>query len=265
VPEPPDYVLKNRALWDATADDWVASGERFWREGPAWGIWRLPEDELRLLPADMRGLRAIELGCGTGYVSAWLARRGAEVLGIDNSERQLTTARRLEAQHQLGVHFIHGNAESVPRPDASFDFAISEYGAAIWADPLVWIPEAYRLLAPGGRLVFLGNHPIATLCVPLDDDAPTRRSLLNPYFEMHRIDWKEPDGAQGTEFNLPFAAWLRLFARVGFEIEDYLELRPARGGDEVRHYTTADWARDYPTEQVWKLRKPSTAARTPSP
>ena len=48
-----------------------------------------------MLPADMSGLAAIELGCGTGYVSGWMARRGASVVGIDNSRRQLDTARRL--------------------------------------------------------------------------------------------------------------------------------------------------------------------------
>ena len=42
-------------------------------------------------------------------------------------------------------------------PTRSFDLAISEYGAAIWADPYKWIPEAARLLRPGGQLIFLGN------------------------------------------------------------------------------------------------------------
>ena len=59
---------------------------------------------------------------------------------------------------------VHGNAERVPYPDASFDLAISEYGAAIWCDPYAWIPEAARLLRPGGRLVFLGNHTLLQLC-----------------------------------------------------------------------------------------------------
>ena len=62
-------------------------------------------------------------------------------------------------QAEFGIEFpLHlGNAEATPFPDASFDFAISEYGAAIWCDPYKWIPEAARLLRPGGRLHFLGN------------------------------------------------------------------------------------------------------------
>ena len=105
----------------------------------------------------MAGMDAIELGCGTGYISGWMARRGACVVGIDNSERQLATARRLAEQHDVSLTLHHGSAETIPLPDASFDFAISEYGAAIWCDPRIWIPEAHRLLRPGADLVFLGN------------------------------------------------------------------------------------------------------------
>src|ERR1019366_9873877 len=108
----------------------------------------------------------IELGCGTAYVSAWLARRGARVVGIDNSESQLATARILQDEHELHFPLLFGNAEEVPYPDASFDLAISEYGAAIWCDPHLWIPEAARLLRPGGRLIFLGNGPLLVLTEP---------------------------------------------------------------------------------------------------
>ena len=251
----PDYVAKNRLLWDRQAGDWVAAGERSWADEPSWGIWATPESELELLPEDMTGMRTIELGCGTGYVSAWMIRRGAQAVGIDNSERQLATARRLAAEHQVEIELVHGNAECVPYDDASFDFAISEYGAAIWADPFVWIPEAARLLVSGGELVFLGNHPLVTLTQAFDSDAPATRKLLNPYFGMHRIDWREPDGTQGTEFNLPVSDWLRLFDQAGFDLVAYYELRAPRPGPELRFYVTADWAHDYPSEQVWKLRK----------
>jgi SAM-dependent methyltransferase len=122
-----------------------------------------------LLPDDLAGKDAIELGCGTAYVSAWLARRGARVVGIDNSEAQLATARRLQQQYALDFPLLHGNAETVPFPDASFDFAISEYGASLWADPARWVPEAARLLRPDGRLVFLTNSFLLTLCVPAED------------------------------------------------------------------------------------------------
>lgn len=94
---------------------------------PSWGEWGVPESQLELLPSDVAGRDVIELGCGTGYISAWLARRGARPVGIDNSQAQLQTARRLQREFGLEFSLIHGNPEDVPAPDASFDLAISEY------------------------------------------------------------------------------------------------------------------------------------------
>ena len=119
----PDHVNENRRYWDEMADQWIAEGERAWASRvPYWGIWGVPNEECPMLPEDMTGMTAIELGCGTGYVSAWMARRGANVTAIDNSERQLATARRLASEYHIDIDFLHGNAESVPRADAMFDF-----------------------------------------------------------------------------------------------------------------------------------------------
>ena len=151
----PEHVRRNRELWDDWAQKFVAAGEKAWaRDIPTWGIWGVAESQVGMLPADLTGKDAIELGCGTAYVSAWLARRGARVVGIDNSEAQLATARRLQGQYDLDFPLLHGSAEAVPYPEASFDFAISEYGACLWTDPQRWVAEAARLLRPDGRLVF---------------------------------------------------------------------------------------------------------------
>lgn len=255
MPEMPDYVLKNRALWDEDAPNWVESGERAWDAEPDWGFWGIPETELGLLPTDMTGMSAIELGCGTAYVSAWMLRRGAKVVGIDNSDQQLATARRLAGEHGVQLELIHGNAEDVPYPDASFDFAISEYGAAIWADPYIWIPEAHRLLRSGSELVFIGNHPLHSMVMPRVGEAFVDRQLRHSYFDLHRIDWEDEEGDYGTEFNLPISGWMRLFDEVGFDIVSYHELRHPTGGDAVQYYVPAHWAHDFPAEQVWKLLK----------
>jgi SAM-dependent methyltransferase len=253
--ELPAHVRANRSYWDDRAHDWVASGERGWTQPePDWGIWGLPESSLKLLPADMTGMNAIELGCGTAYVACWMARRGARVVGIDNSERQLETARRLAAQHGIALALHHGNAETVPYPDAHFDFAISEYGAAIWCDPRRWIPEAHRLLKPGGQLVFLGNTPLHIITMPLSG-APCEPRLHRSYFDLYRVDWTECEiDPGGVEWNLPISGWLRLFRETGFDVLDYLELQ-APPGSETRHNTAGEWGTRWPVEQVWKLRK----------
>ena len=179
-----------------------------------------------MFPDDLAGKDAIELGCGTAYVSAWLARRGARVVAIDNSEAQLATARRLQRQHGLDFPLLHGNAEAVPYPDASFDLAISEYGACLWADPHRWVPEAARLLRPGGRLLFLVNSYLMILCTPEEDDVAATDRLLRPAFGLFRVEWP---GDHGVEFHLSHGDWIRLLRRSGFEIEDAHRAAPRTG------------------------------------
>jgi SAM-dependent methyltransferase len=185
-------------------------------------------------------------------VSAWLARRGARVVGIDNSAAQLATARRLQRQHGLDFPLLHGNAEAVPYPDASFDFAISEYGACLWADPQRWVPEAARLLRPGGRLVFLVNSLLMILCAPEEEDEAATNQLLRPAFGLYRIEWP---GESGVEFHLTHGAWIRLLRRSGLEIEDLIEVRPPASATTRYPFVTLDWARQWPCEEVWKVRK----------
>jgi ubiquinone/menaquinone biosynthesis C-methylase UbiE len=252
VSDLPEHVAQNRAYWNATAAEWVEPGRDDWAAPePRWGTFRVPESEVGLLPAELDGTDAIELGCGTGYVSSWLARRGARPTGIDNSERQLATARAL--QREFGVEFplLHGNAEEVPLPDASFDLAISEYGASIWCDPYRWIPEASRLLRPGGELVFLANSVFTMLCAPDDESEPATERMIRPYFGMHRYEW--PDGA--VEFHLPHGEMIALLRDSGFEVEELIEVRPPEGATTRFPEIDLEWARRWPIEEVWRARK----------
>ncbi|HZU60792.1 MAG TPA: methyltransferase domain-containing protein [Solirubrobacteraceae bacterium] len=251
--EPPDHVVRNRAQWDRWAEEYAEPGRHNWASNdPHWGIWRVPESQVGLLPPDVTGLDLIELGCGTGYVSSWLARRGARPVGIDNSEAQLASARRFQEEFDLRFPLLHGNAEQVPYPDESFDLAISEYGASIWCDPYRWIPEAARLLRPGGRLIFLGNAPLVMLCAPDDEEAPAGDRLLRPYFGMHRFEWSEDDA---IDFHIPHGEMIGLLRRSGLEVEELIEIRPPDGSTTRHTWVTLDWAQRWPSEEAWKARK----------
>lgn len=250
--ELPEHVRRNRSEWDSWAADFVGPGERNWAaDEESWGIWEVPEARLGLLSDVEAGMDSIELGCGTGYVSAWLARRGCKPVAIDNSKSQLATAKRLQGEHGIEFPLIHGNAEQVPYPDASFDLAISEYGASIWADPDAWVSEAARLLRPGGRLIFLVNSTVLVLCMP-DDERPATSEMLRPQRGLRRLDW-EDDGS--VEFILSHGDWIALLTRLGFVVERLAELYPADDATSDFPYATADWARQWPTEEVWVARK----------
>jgi SAM-dependent methyltransferase len=136
--------------------------------------------------------------------------------------------------------------------DGRFDLAISEYGASIWCDPYAWIPEAARLLRPGGQLIFLVNSVLLMLTVPDTDGVPATERLLRPYFGMHRFEW--PDD-ESVEFHLGHGDMIRLLRGCGLEVEDLLELRPGPGTATRHRLATLEWARQWPCEEVWKARK----------
>jgi len=193
----------------------------------------------------------VEIGCGTAYFSAWLAKRGARPVGVDPTPAQLATARDMQKETGLEFPLIEGVGESVPLPDAAFDLAVSEYGASTWAEPHRWIPEAARLLRPGGRLVFLRNSTIATLCQALDGET---EQLQRPQRELSRIEW--PDTGE-VEFHPPIGELIDVLRSSGFELERLVELYAPEGAQthEYYDYVTADWARKWPAEELWAARK----------
>lgn len=251
-----DYTSINRDIWDAEASFWVEAGERLWTaDPPVWGNWGVPDDSLSMLPADMTSMDAIELGCGTGYVAGWMAKRGANVRAIDISTAQLATAERLAQTHKQSITFIEGNAESTGLEAESFDFAISEYGAAIWCKPDLWLREAWRLLRPGGKLVFLGNHPMVLICSP-ENGAPCETVMHRPYRDMWGADWTHVEmDPSGICFNLTIGDWMRTFRSIGFRVENYQEIYAPDHITDLRASIPAEWAKTYPVEQVWHLEK----------
>lgn len=249
----PDYLTTNRTAWDAEAVSYVAPAERAWASEPSWGIWGVAEAELQVLP-DVEGLDVLEDGCGTAYISAWLQRRGARSVALDNSAAQLATATRLQDEHQLRFPLVQGFAERLPFRDQSFDYVISEYGAAIWADPYRWIPEAARVLRPDGELMFLGNSTLLMLCTPDGEEQPATPTLRRDFFGMHRFEWTE-DELPAIEFHLGHGDWIRLLRANGFEILDLVEIQAPEGADSRYEFVTGEWARRWPAEEIWRAKK----------
>jgi len=251
-----DYLERNRRVWtQANAEYTDARALEAWRqEEIEWGMCSVPEASLGVL-GDVSGKDVIELGCGTAYFGGWLARRGDRVTGVDLTEEQLATARRMQVEHGLEFPLVHASAEDVPLPDASFDLALSEYGTSIWCDPYRWIPEAARLLRPGGELVFLPNSTLCVLCAPDDPDGKVGDRLLRPQFGLHRMEWSGED--EGVDFQLPHGEWIRLLRAEGLEIEGLWELQAPESAATHDYYdfVSAEWARKWPAEEIWKARK----------
>ena len=242
-----DWTQANAAYTDARASP-TGPRRRY------LGRLRRPGGVARHASATSTGLDVVELGCGTAYVSAWLARRGARPVGVDVTPAQLATARRCQAEFGLEFPLVEASAEDVPLPSESFDLAVSEYGASIWCDPHLWIPEAYRLLRPGGRLWFLRNS------THLDPLRPRRRA------SRARCCCGRSGGSAGssgpassassgsclTASSSPAAAGPASRSPTSFEL-----YAPDDAVDHAYYDTfSAEWARKWPAEEIWVAKKP---------
>ena len=171
-------VARNRALWSlVNAQHTDQDAFRQWSaDDIRWGLFGIPEASIGAL-GEVSGLDVVELGCGTAYFSSWLMRAGARPVAVDVTPAQLETARRCQEHFDLRFPLIEADAEDVPLPSACFDLVVSEHGAGVWCRPEGWVAEAARLLRPRGRLVFLVNSLLSTLCVPADGGVAGDRLL----------------------------------------------------------------------------------------
>jgi SAM-dependent methyltransferase len=248
----PEYVQQNIANWTRANVEYTdAAAARAWaRDEITWGMFETPESQLNVM-GDVSGLDVVELGCGTAYFSAWLARRGARVVGVDPTPAQLETARRLQRETGTEFSLIEAIGEDVPLPDSSLDLVLSEYGASIWADPYAWIPEAARLLRAGGRLIFLRNSTVSVLCMTMEG---VGEQLVRPQLGLHKVEW--PDTGE-VEFQLGHGDWVDVLHANEFELVRLVELFAPTDAETHSYYkhVTADWARKWPVEEIWVARR----------
>jgi SAM-dependent methyltransferase len=255
--ELPDSIGANVAEWtQSNAQFTDAQAEGAWQpQDLTWGVFGVREDAIGLPLGDVSGLDVVELGCGTAYFSAQLAHRGARPVGVDPTPAQLATARRMMEATGVSFPLVEAPAERVPLPDASFDLAVSEFGASLWADPQMWIPEAARLLRRGGRLVFLTNSFLSYLCAP--DAGGIAETLQRPQFGAYAMQWP---GETGIEYHIANGDWIDVLRANGFEIERLIELKAPP--DATKHpyydYVTPEWAWKWPHEEIWVARRAPT-------
>jgi SAM-dependent methyltransferase len=253
---PAEHVSKNRRFWDAGSDEYQARhGEVLTRTALAWGPWRIPEAELNVL-GDVRGKDLLELGCGAAQWSIALVGMGARPVGIDLSSRQLEHARRAIDGARAAVPLVQGSAEELPFRDETFDAVFCDHGAMSFADPRRTVPEAARVLRPGGILAFAHESPFRFVC--WDPETETTGSTLHgSYFDMRSYE-----DETSASFQLPYGEWLDLFRRSGFRVEDLVEPRPSADASTTYEDWEPDWCRRWPGENIWRVRK---EGRPPAP
>ena len=172
-------------IWDVAAEGWVdfvRTGKDYWRDG-------VNNPTTFRLIGNVKGKNVLDLACGEGYNTRILARKGANVTGIDHSRKLLRLARMEERKEPLGIHYCRMNASRLSGlPDASLDLAacfmalhdIENYESAV--------AEVARVLKHGGRFVFSITHP----CFEDMLVNGVRTNAAERYFDVtrHLIEWK---------------------------------------------------------------------------
>ena len=189
---------KNRTFWNSTSGAYqTAHGVALRERAMAWGVWRVPEAELRVLgPVQAREI--LELGCGAAQWTLALAHIGARAVGVDLSEQQLSHARARGRSVATGVALVQGDAEHLPFRSEAFDIVFCDHGATVFAPPEATVSEASRVLKPGGLFAFCMSSPIRDICFDVTVGRVTSQ-LARDYFELSMFD----DG-QSVEYQLPY-------------------------------------------------------------
>ena len=220
------------AAWDAAAaawDEFVETGLDYWRtevHGPA----------LLVACGDVRGKRALDLGCGQGWFSRQLAQRGADVVGIDFSAAQIGNARRHEAAHPLGIVYRQLDATLIDEqwPQESFDLVTACMALHDSPDAARILTAARRVLTHAGHMAFSIVHPIAGAPVHewvRDEEGQKQGLRIDRYFdsEPYVLDWnmaRLTTHWATPQWHRTLSEWSALIADTGFVITQLDEPRP---------------------------------------
>jgi SAM-dependent methyltransferase len=244
----------NRAKWDVVAHSFTGTVL------PKYGPLTPDEETLRLLPP-LEGIRAFEIGFGSGHGLKYLAERGAaELWGIDISATQLALA--TEFLRELGVeaHLFQSPMEEDPGlPVGTFDLVFGIYSIGWSAD----LPRTLRLvssyLKPGGVFLFSWEHPMYS-CL---GHANGRIVIDRPYHDeepFEKADWL---GAGPPVFMMPrtVSTYLNEIVAAGMTIERIVEPPVDPAKVQEKHADPDRWyslprAELVPTTLIVRARKP---------
>lgn len=203
------------------------------------------ESRLHLLPVLRPGMRALELGCGGGQNSVWLAKRGLVCDAFDISEEQLKYARKLAKAERVNVTYAKGALDKWPaRFKGPYDLIHSSHAMEFADDPAAVVRKAASLLAPGGMLLISTVHPLYNGEWVESDDGDGESAgmglFLSNYFSPPDDVRRHRGKVEVISRAYPVSSWFKWMREAGLEVVA-LEEPPELEG-ETPPYTNRDWA-----------------------
>lgn len=200
------------------------------------------ESKLKLLPFLQAGMTSLELGCGEGQNSRWLARQGLKCIAVDISEGQLSYARKDAEAEGLEIDFRCGSVEGFDPAGETFDLITSSHAFEFINEPFEQVKRIAGWLKPGGTLMISTVHPVYNgewVAADEEDGSETWGRLLVNYFKPVDDVREQPSGQGEPVISraYPVSAWFNAFREAGLVI-DRLEEPPA---SKTPAYASDDW------------------------
>lgn len=243
--------IKNRKAWDAYGDEYnKRHNEQIDRSDFYWGYWSIPEKKVNAL-GDIRGKKILELGCGAAFQSIAIKRQGGFPVAIDNSLKMLEYAKNNQVKYEMEFPLIHCSGENLDLESDQFDIVFCDHGAMTYSKTRETLMEVNRVLLKGGTFAFNIGSPLQEICYNMKNEAVDKK-LHQSYFELSPF---EEDGFVYQQHTL--SDWIKLFIETGFQITGLIELRPNKTSKSTydNNSKLLDWARHWPAENLWKLKK----------
>jgi len=209
---------------------------------------------LSLLP-DVRGLRVLDAGCGPGHYAEELLQRGAEVVAFDVTPAMVELTRQ-RVGDRATVHV--GNLEQPLdfAEDAAFDVVLSPLTFDYVEDWGHTFAEFFRVLRPGGTLVYSHGHPMGDYLLVKSKYLPDSRYFDTERFSSHWGGFGTPKPLVEA-FRRPLTGMLNPLADAGFMLEHLLEPKPTEEL-RARNPTLYETLSREPCFLCVRARKPAT-------
>jgi SAM-dependent methyltransferase len=257
---PAESARASRRAWNADADDYQAEhGDFLGAVEFRWCPEGLTEGQAGLLGA-VGGRRILELGCGAASCARWLRVRGADVVGLDISERMLAHARSACAETGIGVPMIQADGRGLPLQSGSFDTVCSAFGAIPFVADLTGVlTEVCRVLRPGGRWVFAVPHPMRW---PFPDvGGQAGLTVTGCYFDRTPyVEVDEAGRASYVEHHRTVGDFVRAIRSAGLELVDLVEPEWSAGTEHAWGQWTPLRGAHFPGTAIFCCRRPARRA-----
>ncbi len=237
--------------WNTIADDY----QKKYKISPTeihYGVSIPSEPELNLL-GNVKGKKALEVGCGGGQCSIAFAQKGAIVTGIDISEKQIEFAKKLADKMKVKANFLVSNAEKLDKIKSnSIDIVFSAYALQYVKNLRRAFQEFHRALKHNGVFVFSFDHPIYSII-----DAKTLK-IRRSYFNEGHEDWKwkiKNKNMKFRDFRRTIQTIFNDLAETGFAVEKILEPAPFEYEKEWSDFYPLKKIKMVPSAIIFKCRK----------